>query len=54
MEESKKALAEKMYQEIDIACNGEFDFEKDHDGFIKAFESVLYDYALVPKADIID
>jgi hypothetical protein len=54
MEKNKKSLGEKMYRKIDIACNGEFDFEKDYDLFIQVFENVLCDYALVPKANIID
>ena len=54
METNKRTLAEKMYRELDIMTGSEFNFEEDYDLFIKAFEKVLYDYSLVPTANIIE
>lgn len=54
MQETKNTLAERMYKELDIACNGEFDFWENHDEFVEAFKKVLYDYSLVPTTSIIE
>lgn len=52
--ESKETLAEKMLKNLNDTCAGTFDFELDHDEFIRCFKRNLIDYALVPKNGIID
>ena len=54
MAETKDELAEQMYRNLDITCDGDFDFERDHDEFIRAFKRVLHDYSLIPTVEIIE
>lgn len=51
----KEELAEKIYVKLYENCNGDFNFEDEEseEYFIQAFKSVLYDYALVPIASIV-
>jgi hypothetical protein len=54
MDTNKKELAERMYRNLDLISNGDFNFNEDYDDFVTAFEKTLYDYALVPIAAIIE